>query len=153
MHRERKLSLDHYGGALIALIGLCALYGALHYNVGTLAEMGPGFFPTAIGALLAMVGLSMLLRAWLTSRADKPNLDFDFRGAACITGGVLAFIALGDYGGLVPATFALVFISALGNRSNSVRQACGLALVMVAVAVVIFRWALQLQLSLFAWSG
>ena len=37
---------DYYGGALMILIGLAAVYQGTRYQLGTLARMGPGFFPT-----------------------------------------------------------------------------------------------------------
>ena len=36
---------DYYGGALMVLIGLGAIYGGSDYHIGTLSHMGPGFFP------------------------------------------------------------------------------------------------------------
>ncbi|MFP3711527.1 tripartite tricarboxylate transporter TctB family protein, partial [Paraburkholderia sp. SIMBA_009] len=47
--------------------------------------------------------------------------------------------------------FAIVFISALGDRKNTVKQAFVLSLGMSVIAVVVFWWALQLQLPLFRW--
>ncbi|MCR2752415.1 tripartite tricarboxylate transporter TctB family protein, partial [Salmonella enterica] len=64
----------------------------------------------------------------------------DFRGSACILLGTLAFLLLGHYGGLLPATFAIVFISALGDRKNTVKQAFVLSLGMSVIAVVVFWW-------------
>ena len=58
---------------------------------------------------------------------------------------------LGHWGGLLPATFAIVFISALGDRKNTIKQAFVLSLGMSVIAVVVFWWALQLQLPLFRW--
>jgi hypothetical protein len=75
----------------------------------------------------------------------------DLRGGICIILGIVAFIVLGNWGGLLPATFAITFISALGDRTNTVLQAFILSLAMVVVAVVVFWWALQLQLPLFRW--
>lgn len=75
----------------------------------------------------------------------------DMRGSACILLGILAFLLLGHYGGLLPATFAIVFISALGDRKNTIKQAILLSVAMSAIAVVVFWWALQLQLPLFRW--
>jgi len=75
----------------------------------------------------------------------------DLRGGICIILGILAFLAFGKYFGLIPATFAIVFISALGDRSNSVVQALLLSLAMCVIAAVVFWWALQLQLPLFRW--
>ncbi|MNI53324.1 Tripartite tricarboxylate transporter TctB family protein [compost metagenome] len=75
----------------------------------------------------------------------------DLRGSVCIILGILAFLLLGEYGGLLPATFAIVFISALGDRKNTIKQAILLSVAMSAIAVVVFWWALQLQLPLFRW--
>jgi len=72
----------------------------------------------------------------------------EWRAWACILIGVAAFVVLGKYGGLVPATFAIVFISALGDRDNTVRSAFVLAVAMCIVAVVVFWWLLQVRLPL-----
>ena len=75
----------------------------------------------------------------------------DMRGAICIIAATLAFLFLGEFTGLLPATFAIVFISALGDRMNTVKQALILSVAMCVIAVVVFWWALQLQLPLVKW--
>lgn len=142
---------DYYGGALMILIGLGAVYQGTQYRLGTLASMGPGFFPTAVGAILAAVGLVIALGARPAAVEAGAHPAFDFRAWGGIIGGNLAFMLLGEYGGLVPATFAIVFISAMGDRNNSLKQAFWLATGMVVIAVVIFSWALRLQIGLFRW--
>ena len=47
---------DYYAGALVAVIGAGAAFVSSHYRVGTLTSMGPGFFPVALGVLLAVMG-------------------------------------------------------------------------------------------------
>jgi hypothetical protein len=74
-----------------------------------------------------------------------------WRGWTAIAGGLVAFIGLGRYGGLVPATTALVFLSALGDRANTVRGAVLLTAIMLAICVVVFWWALGINLPLFRW--
>lgn len=151
---------DYYGGALMTVIGLTAAYVGYGYRIGTPSRMGPGFFPLAIGLLLAFTGVLIALSA----RADgapgggAPGHGHghgmpDLRGGICIIASVLAFLLLGVYGGLVPATFAIVFISALGDRGNSVFQAFMLSMAMCLIAVIVFWWALQLQLPLFHWGA
>ena len=49
------------------------------------------------------------------------------------------------------ATFAIVFISALGDRRNTVKSAFLLAAAMVVVCLIVFSWGLQLQFPLFRW--
>lgn len=133
------------------LIGLGSVYGGTRYQIGSLARMGPGFFPSAVGAILALIGLAIALTARPIVEEPGARVPLDWRGSICIVGGMLAFIVLAEYGGLVPATFAVVFISAMGDRQNTVKQAFCLAVGMVVIAVVVFRWALHLQLNLFQW--
>lgn len=154
---------DYYGGALMVLIGASAVYAGTDYHLGTLSHMGPGFFPAAIGTLLALVGLMIAASARSRGNADavsEKGLPVegghghafpDLRGGACILLGILAFLLLGEWGGLLPATFAIVFISALGDRTNTIKQALLLASSMCVIAIVVFWWALQLQLPLFRW--
>lgn len=140
---------DYYGGALIILIGLVCAYGGSRYPIGTIQRMGPGFFPTAIGVLLAAVGLMIALSAGPDKTDGKTKAPLDLRGPLCIIGGLLAFAVLGSYGGLVPATFAVVFISAMGDRQNSVKSAALLASGVTITGVILFWWLLQIELPLF----
>ena len=55
------------------------------------------------------------------------------------------------HGGLVPATFALVFISALGDRTHTLRSALLLSVFVTAIGIVIFSWGLELQFPMFSW--
>ena len=154
--RLSRYNKDYYAGALILAVGVGAVYRAWHYPMGTLSHMGPGYFPVIVGGALAVLGLAIIGTA-----LGKPSLSGDvqadksagpeWRGWGCIVLANLAFIVLGRYGGLIPATFAIVFISALGDRENTFKSALVLALVMVAVCVVIFAWALKLQFPLLAW--
>ncbi|MDF3831541.1 tripartite tricarboxylate transporter TctB family protein [Cupriavidus basilensis] len=160
MSSPSRFKKDYYGGALMTLIGLATAGAGMQYHTGTLSHMGPGFFPVAVGVLLALVGIMIAVSARNEQPAKAQPAGHghghgmpDLRGCVCIVLGVLAFLLLGKYGGLIPATFAIVFISALGDRSNTVKQAAVLALAMCVVAAVVFWWALQLQLPLFAWGG
>jgi hypothetical protein len=152
----KKYNKDYYGGALMVLVGLGAIYGGTSYNIGSLSHMGPGFFPAAIGALLCLTGLLIAASARSGEPAAEPAGSHpkglpDLRGGICILLSIVAFIGFGEYGGLLPATFAVTFIAALGDRSNTLLQSVLLALGMVVIAVVVFWWALQLQLPLFRW--
>lgn len=149
---------DYYGGALMVIVGLAAVYASVQYKLGTLQRMGPGFFPCAVGALLAVTGLLIALSARggqpaETTGGHHPTGLPDLRGGLCIIAGTIAFLVLGNYCGLLPATFAIVFISAMGDRSNTVLQAFVLSVAMMVIATVVFWWALQLQLPLVKWGA
>ena len=147
---------DYYGGALLVIVGLATVLASTHYHIGELARMGPGFFPCAIGVLLAITGALVAINAEDDSGDNGALVGHahgmpDMRGAICIIVATLAFLFFGEYTGLQPATFAVVFISAMGDRMNTVKQAFILSVAMCGIAIVVFWWALQLQLPLLKW--
>ena len=162
MRRRISLRKDHVGALLLIALGAAVLAMGLGYRMGSLSHMGAGFTPVVLGALLVLVGIAIGATTPIGTAASAPAA-FDpadpaeparrpeWRGWLCILGGVIAFVLLGEHGGLVPATFASVFIAAMGDRKNTWRGAALLALVMVVFGVATFHYGLKLQLPLFAW--
>jgi hypothetical protein len=156
-----KLTKDHAGGALLLVVGVAVVVAGVGYGVGTLRQMGSGFFPVVLGALLALAGVALLFSAGRSQGdgADEPPAEMahlagpvvQWRGWLCIVGAALAFVVLGQHGGLVPASFASVFIAAMGDRGNGVRAAATLAAVLTALGVLVFHYGLHLLLPLLAW--
>jgi hypothetical protein len=149
----RPQARDYYGGALMMLIGLGAIVQGVSYKIGSLTAMGSGFYPVALGVILVLLGMFIAGTAHRAApeSADEEAKPAEWRGWFCILGSVAAFVVLGKYGGLLPATFAVVFISALGDRENTWLSALLLAVAMTIVCVVVFWWALQVQFPLFTW--
>ena len=146
------LNRDYYGGTLMLLLGLGAAYQGMHYPLGTLSRMGPGFFPVSLGVILTLIGLAIAIGGkWAGLEDEKKTLPPEWRGWFCICLSIIAFVVLGKYGGLLPATFGIVFISALGDRQNTILGAAALALASSVVCVLLFWWALQMQFPLFSW--
>jgi len=152
---------DLCGGILIIAIGATAAWAGVNYRIGTIRHMGPGFFPVAVGLAMVFVGTLMAASSLRTSiigrtgdsKLTKASLP-DFRGTACLVSGLILFVVCGKILGLLPATFAIVFVSALGDRSNSIKNATILAIAGCVVAVVVFWWGLDIQLPLFnGWSS
>ena len=148
---------DYYGGGLMVLIGVGAVIQGISYRVGTLTQMGSGFFPVSLGVILTVLGALIAGNARrarpetvLTEEDDfQPRERPEWRGWLCILAGISSFAIIGPYGGLLLATFATVFISALGDRNNTWRSALVLAVIMSLIAFLVFWWALQLQIPLF----
>ncbi|HMN71400.1 MAG TPA: tripartite tricarboxylate transporter TctB family protein [Rhodoblastus sp.] len=143
---------DYYAGALMVLVGVFAGYVATTYDIGSLSEMGPGFFPLVLSVLIAALGIGIAAGAGRTEEeaygpmAHSRRVGVDLRGWAAILAGVVAFIALGQYAGMAPATFACVFLSALGDRQNTWKTAAALALGLTIVAVVVLAFGLRVQM-------
>lgn len=149
LHRRQNL----VAGGTMAALGLATAITSVGYNIGTLQRMGPGYFPLMLGILLAFLGLAIALTGRTPESAAKESAPPppQWRGWACITAGILAFMFFGKWGGLAPATFALVFISALGDRQHTLKTAALLAIFMTVAGSLIFHWGLNLQFPLLRW--
>ena len=145
---------DLAGGALVTALGLGVTAVAHGYRLGTLRRMGPGYFPLLLGAILIVTGGLIALggmRRAAPHAAPRPAGSADWRGAAAVVAGLVAFAVLGRWGGLLPASFACVFLSALGDRRNRPAVAAALAAAMTLVALVVFHLVLRVQLPLLRW--
>ena len=151
---------DHLAGLLLVVLGLGAALEGYAHELGTLRAMGPGLLPFMLGLMLAGLGVMIATTAGEPEPASAlppvmgEHAEFqgaEWRGWGCIVGGVVAFLVLGHYAGLVPATFACVFTSALGDRKSSLPGALGLAAVVTVAGVILFWWVLKVQLPLFRW--
>ena len=145
---------DRVAGGVIGAIGLAAATVSSGYPVGELREMGPGFFPLVLGALLMVLGVAIAVGS--PSGESDPNAPEGLEhpepvGWACIVGGVAAFIVLARPTGMLPATFACVFISAMGDRTATWRSALVLAACVSAAGVALFHYGLKIQLPPVAW--
>lgn len=141
---------DFLGGLLMLVLGLAIVWQATSYDIGSLRRMGPGYFPLGLGVILGVTGVALMLTAKAPA-ASVDRLAPEWRGWLCICSGIAAFVLLGQFCGLIPATFAVVFISALGDRQNSLRGAALLGLVMSAACVLVFWWLLKVPFPLFRW--
>lgn len=145
---------DAWASGVLCVLGLGVVLQGSTYTMGSLSRMGPGYFPIALGALLIFLGVVLLFSSGLSEDDEDDEQDFgtpEWRGWLCIIAGVIAFIVLGQYGGLVPATFALVFISALGDRTHTLLTAFALSAFVTVLGILIFAWALELQFPMFRW--
>ena len=141
---------------MLGLVGLGAAWIGSGYGVGTLGRMRPGFFPTALGVLLIGIGLTLTVgslrqRARAAPGSARVLENPDWRGWGFIIAGVAAFIGLGHHGGLAPASFACVFLSALGDRKTTLGQAFALAAFIAVVGSILFSVVLKVQMPIWTW--
>jgi hypothetical protein len=160
MTADKRWKRDHTGAILMVAIGVTVVIFGLGYRVGSPSRMGAGFVPVVLGGLMVLVGLAIGLTALVPEpETSDPVAQIahgthggpEWRAWFCILGGVLAFVVLGEYGGLVPAIFASVFVSAMGDRDNTAKGAALLGAGLCLFGVVVFHYGLQLQLPLFHW--
>jgi hypothetical protein len=154
----RKLARkrDFYAGGLMVLFGLVMAVKGPSYKLGTLMHMGPGFLPTALGVILVLLGLMIAVVAIPAPESGDERIlpeNPQWWGWSCILAGPVMFIICGRLGGLIPATFACVFVSALGDRTATWRGTLGLSVAVTAFGVGLFSYVLHVPMPLLAWRG
>ena len=143
---------DFYAGGLVLLLGAGVTLNALSYNTGTLMHMGPGMFPFILGIVLTFVGVLILGTTVVTPLSDNERImptNKEWLGWGCILAGPIAFIILGEFFGLVPATFSCVFVSAMGDRTATWKGSAILAAGVTFVGTLLFTYVLKIPFPMF----
>ena len=134
---------EFWAGLMFIAFGLFFLVWAqINYQMGSAVRMGPGYFPSVLGGLLAFLGVLVLVDAFVEAGAKVPR--FHFRPVFFILAGCLAFAYLLKPLGLVGAIIALVFIGAFGGHEFKFKEVAILAAVMIVFSVLVFVKGLTL---------
>ena len=133
---------------VVVALGIGVIAVGSSYPVGSIDRMGPGYFPLLLGGTLALIGLGLVFEVM---RSEQIKLRFPIRPFAAVTAGVLAFAFLAERAGLVPAIFALVFLSVCGEQPVRMKNAFAISVFMSLVGVLVFVKGLGIPLSAFWW--
>lgn len=139
---------------LMTLLGIGVTFNATTYSLGTLMHMGPGMFPFILGIVLTFLGLLILGTGIVTPLGEDEHIlpkQKEWKGWACILLGPILFIILGEYFGMVPATFSCIFVSALGDRESTWKGSFLLAAGITFFGVLLFAYVLQVPFPMFRW--
>jgi hypothetical protein len=137
---------DFYAGTLMILLGGGAVVAARENPYGTLMHMGPGFFPTILGVILMLLGVLIAIPAVAAVSTGPERIlpeHPEWWGWFCILAGPVLFIVFGEIGGMAPATFACVFVSALGDRTATWKTSFLLALGITVFGCALFSFVLH----------
>ena len=151
-----KHKRDYYAGGLITLFGLVAVVKGPGYGTGTLMRMGPGYMPTVLGVILILLGLTIAGSAIPQPASDDEKLlpeHPQWFAWGCILAGPILFIILGNLFGLLPATFACVLVSSLGDRGAKLKASLILATGVSVFGVLLFSYVLQISMPVLTWRG
>lgn len=137
---------DFWCGLIFVAIGLTFMIVARDYRMGTAARMGPGFFPTWLGGLLALLGLTLTLPSFVVAGDGFPRLHFRPMLALLVSVVVFSF-ALKPLG-FVISLMLLVVIAGFADRELGPLRAAALGVALTAFSVAIFYYLLGLPLPL-----
>ncbi len=148
---------EFWASFLMLFIGIATIIGSQNYQMGSLVRMGPGYFPFMLGILLTAIAVLILFSPEsLTDDGDAEDeivltLGEQITTWALVIGSVILFIIIGKYGGLIPATFVMCTLAALGDKGNTWKTAVIIGIVMSIVSAALFVYGLQIQFPMFTW--
>ena len=143
---------DFWSGLLFLGVGGAVVLLARNYQLGTALKMGPGYFPTALGGLLALVGLIAVARSFI--RPGTAIEPFHWKLLLMVLGATLLFGVLVRNAGLIAAVAVLVLMGASASVYFRWRVAIALTVGLVIFSVVVFVKALGLPMPLVGpWLG
>lgn len=143
---------DFWTGIIFLFFGLAAVIIGRDYAMGTAGKMGPAYFPTILGSLLALIGVIAVIRSFV--RTGEAVGKFYIREIILILSAVLLFGFLMRGAGLIPAVVVLIMFSAYASPKfhwgSSLLLAGGLA----AFSALVFVKLLGLPMPMLGpWFG
>ena len=138
-----KSPKDFWAGVMFLGFGLFfAIWAPIFYQMGTAVRMGPAYFPTVLGGMLAVLGLIVLLGSFAIQGPPVPA--FSYRPLILVSVACVLYGYLMKPLGLVGATAALVYVSALGGHEFNWKEVTILYIILMAFSWLVFVKGLTL---------
>ena len=147
MLRVRRALKDILAGSAFIGFGLAFAGIATTYEVGTTLEMGPGYFPLALGLLLAALGAAIIVKGFLADEG-LPVGRVPWRAVALLTAALIFFGVTVRGLGLVPSLFVTSALAGYARPGSGALLPLAIAGGLTVVSLLIFVVGLQLRLPL-----
>ena len=139
---------DFFTGLMFVMAGAGFSYGATKYEIGTAAQMGPGFFPLLLGGLLALLGLVVVLWSLSPKNPVEAVERIGLKPLLLVLGAVTLFGVLLVPLGLILASVVLLFMSTLASHEFQWRYALVTMLILISACYLIFILGLGLPIPI-----
>lgn len=134
--------------ACIIIFGAVMAYFGSFYGIGSLQDMGAGYFPVLLGVVTVFFGIATFLEV---RHSPNPSPEVPWRAFVCVFSAILIWSLLVERIGLFPSSVLLVIIGSLGRRKINTRAMVLTALLASAAAVLIFIEGFSLPLRAVSW--
>jgi hypothetical protein len=141
-----KSPKDFWAGVMFVAFGLFFLVVARNYQMGSAVRMGPAYFPTVLGGLMAVLGAAIVFQGLAVEGPKVPKLLF--KPIFFISLALLLFGYLLKPIGFILAIVVMVFVSAFGGHEFKVREVAILTVVLIIFSVLVFVKGLTLPFPL-----
>jgi uncharacterized membrane protein len=146
MNADIQNNKDIWAGVMLIATGVASIFIARDYPFGSAFRMGPGYFPSVLGGVLALFGLCLLVRGLRSS--EKIVGGWSLRALIMLPLSFVLFGVLMDRAGFVPALAVLIFGSAAGGSEFKLGEVALLTVMLTVLSVGIFIWGLGLPYPL-----
>lgn len=137
---------DLWAGIMFLAFGVLFMFWSRTYQLGTAAKMGPGYFPTVLGGIMAVLGLIILLGAFTRSAEEKKIDRIGFKEIFLVLLGVAAFAFLLNYLGMMLSIIIMTFIAASASHEFRFKETAINSIVMCILAYACFVYGLEVQM-------
>jgi hypothetical protein len=150
-----KLSIksqeDFLAGLMFIGFGIFAIVVARDYPMGSAMRMGPGYFPTYLGAIMIVIGA--IITAISTRIQGGKVTGLAWRPLIALFAAFLVYgLAMENNLGFIPSIAIVVIISSFSIRDFRPLELAILTAVLVLGTTGLFIWGLELPYPLFWWS-
>ena len=146
MNMDLRRNKDFWAGLMLIGIGAAAMFIARDYRFGSASRMGPGFFPTLLGGILAVFGV--VIAALGLRGGEKIQGSLSLRALILLPLSLVLFGILMGVAGFVPALVALVFLSAASGKEFRFGEVLVMTALLTGGATALFIWGLGLPYPL-----
>ena len=146
MKIELRSNKDFWAGIMLIATGAASIFIARGYPFGSTMRMGPGYFPSMLGGILALFGIYVMIIG--LRRGEKITVHCSTRALIVLPFSLIAFGVLMTYAGFIPALAVLIFGSASAGRDFRFVEVLLLTVILTGLSVAIFIWGLGLPYPL-----
>ena len=137
---------DFWAGIMLIAFGAASILIARGYPFGSTMRMGPGYFPSVLGAILVLFGIYVMIIGLRAGEAITVNCST--RALIVLPLSLVAFGVLMAHTGFIPAMAVLIFGSASAGREFKFVEVLLLTVILTGLSVAIFIWGLGLPYPL-----
>ena len=146
MKIEVRNNKDFWAGMMLIGTGAMAIFIARDYSFGSTMRMGPGYFPSVLGGILVLFGITIMLMG--LRRNEMIQGRWSLRALIVLPISLVLFGVLMKHAGFIPALAALIFGSAASGREFKFVEVLLLSVVLTGLSVAVFIWGLGLPYPL-----
>ena len=139
-------NVDFYSGVLLVAIAAVALIYIRSLVIGTVLQMGPGYFPFGLALILLGMGLCLMVKGIVVG--GSPVGQFHLRPLVFVLLSFAAFGVLIERAGLILAVLAQVAVAHHASRETTFRESIVTGAALAAASSVLFVWLLRIPVGL-----